>query len=205
MLGTDISERMLARASRKAKGLGLEGALEIADVQALPYDDNRFDVVIGTFLFCSVPDPVLGLRDVLRVLKPGGRLLLVEHLMSTNPVLRLLLRLLNPIFYFLWGAHLDRDTAGNARRAGSANLRGHETLAGCRPAHRSDQIDGLRIIWRQRANLLRVASRTPLMELGTSPCLSLLAASDSGICHAIRARSSQCRRPTLGGLQKERA
>ena len=114
----DISEGMLRHARRRAKKLGVNICLEVADAQALPFADDTFDTVVATFLFCSVPDPVKGLREARRVLKPGGRLLLLEHVVSELPVLRTLMRWFDPIPVHIWGAHIDRDTVRNVRLAG---------------------------------------------------------------------------------------
>jgi len=114
----DISEKMLLRARRRAAKLGARVRLEIADAQVLPFGDASFDEVVATFLFCSVPDPVQGLCEARRVLRPGGRLLLLEHVISELPVLRPLMRWLDPIPVHIWGAHIDRDTVENVRAAG---------------------------------------------------------------------------------------
>lgn len=118
----DFSHRMLERARRRAAQLGSTARLELADVQALPYPDATFDTVVATFVFCSVPDPVRGLKELRRVLKPGGRLLLVEHVLSERPGLRWLMRLLDPLPHHLWGAHLDRETVKNVAAAGFAEV-----------------------------------------------------------------------------------
>ena len=92
----------------------------VADAQALPFSDGIFDAAVTSCVFCSVPDPVAGLREVLRILRPGGRLLMLEHVLSRKPVLRQLMRWLDPVPVHLWGAHIDRDTVANVRQAGFA-------------------------------------------------------------------------------------
>lgn len=119
----DISERMLERARRKAVRLGRKVDFEVADAQSLPFGDGAFDAVVTTFVFCSVPDPVKGLREARRVLKPGGRILMVEHVISERPVLRPLMNWLDPLTHHLWGAHINRDTVANVQRAGFVNVR----------------------------------------------------------------------------------
>ncbi|MFX7816668.1 methyltransferase domain-containing protein, partial [Acinetobacter baumannii] len=76
---------------------GTDVDLRLGDVQALEFATGAFDTVIATFLFCSVPDPLLGLREVRRVLAPGGRLLLLEQVISTHPWLAWVMRELDPI------------------------------------------------------------------------------------------------------------
>lgn len=118
MTAIDLSDRMLSRARRTAARLGVEVALHVEDAQALFFADASFDTVVATFVFCSVPDPIVALAEARRVLKPGGRLLLLEHVLSEKPVLRPLMRWLDPIPFHIWGAHIDRETVGNVRKAG---------------------------------------------------------------------------------------
>lgn len=59
-------------------------------------------------MFCSVPDPELALDEARRVLRPGGRILLVEHVLSERPLVARLMRWLDPIPFHLWGAHTNR-------------------------------------------------------------------------------------------------
>jgi ubiquinone/menaquinone biosynthesis C-methylase UbiE len=77
IIATDISARMLreARGRREAARVPLVAA----DTQALPFADRSFDWVAETLVFCEVADPVRGLRELRRVLRPGGRLLMLEH------------------------------------------------------------------------------------------------------------------------------
>jgi len=97
-----------------AASLGVAARLELADVQALPFPDASFDAAVATFVVCSVSDPVLVLREVRRLLKPGGRLLLLEHVVSQWPVLRSLMQWLDPLPHHLWGAQLNRETVETA-------------------------------------------------------------------------------------------
>ena len=122
VVAIDISERMLARAKDRAYHLNARVHLDLGDAQHLPYPDHGFDTVVATFLFCSVPDPRLGLSEALRVLKPGGHLLLVEHVLSKRPAMARLMRWLAPIPFSLWGAHIDRDTVSTVREAGFADV-----------------------------------------------------------------------------------
>lgn len=119
---TDLSEKMLERARRKAQRCNARVRFEQADAQCLPYPDASFDVVVATFLFCSVPDPVQGLREASRVLVPGGQLLLLEHVLSQMPVLRTLMRWFDPIPAKLWGAHIARNTVANVHQAGFVDV-----------------------------------------------------------------------------------
>ena len=114
----DLSPRMLERARRRAAAYGLEVDLQIGDAQALAFPDHCFDEVVATFVFCSVPDPVQGLREARRVLRPGGRLHLIEHVRAPNRAAGWLMDRLNPVTVRLTGANINRDTVGNVRRAG---------------------------------------------------------------------------------------
>lgn len=114
----DFSPGMLLQARRRAEKLGSKARLEIGDVQRLPYEDQTFDAAVATFVFCSVPDPIRGLREVRRVLKPGGRLLMVEHVLSEFPGLRRVMRWLDPVPFHIWGAHINRETVNNVNAAG---------------------------------------------------------------------------------------
>jgi ubiquinone/menaquinone biosynthesis C-methylase UbiE len=114
----DISPKLLAKAARKAHKKGQPVELGLMDAQRLAFGDGSFDSAAATFVFCSVPDPLVGLAEVRRVLKPGGRLLLLEHVRSKNRLLGWLMDRLNPLFVRLSGANINRDTVGNVGRAG---------------------------------------------------------------------------------------
>jgi ubiquinone/menaquinone biosynthesis C-methylase UbiE len=88
------------------------------DVQDLEFTEGQFDEVVATMVFCSVPDPVLGLREALRVTKPGGQLRLLEHMRASSEALGRLMDALDAPMHWAAGMHIARTTVENVRRAG---------------------------------------------------------------------------------------
>jgi phosphatidylethanolamine/phosphatidyl-N-methylethanolamine N-methyltransferase len=116
--GIDIADRMIDLARKNASKSGLSFDIEEGDVQDLAYADNFFDTVVATFVFCSVPDPVLGLRELRRVIKPNGQILLLEHVRIDTPVMGWIMDRLNPLIVRMVGANINRRTVENVKAAG---------------------------------------------------------------------------------------
>lgn len=115
----DFSPGMLKRARNVAhRHSGKPITLLEMDAQALDLPDGAFDDVVATFVFCSVPDPVKGLREALRVVKPGGRLFLLEHMRARPRRLARLMDTLDTPIHWLTGVHIARETVKNVREAG---------------------------------------------------------------------------------------
>ena len=116
--GIDLTPGMLAHAQKKAASLNLDVDLRLGDAQALEFEDNTFDTVVATFVFCSVPDPILGLQELARVTRPKGRIILMDHVRSNQPLLGAVMDNLNPLIVRMMGANINRRTVENVRKAG---------------------------------------------------------------------------------------
>jgi ubiquinone/menaquinone biosynthesis C-methylase UbiE len=116
----DLAPAMLVRAIQRAQKLGKQVDLRLMDVQNLRFPAATFDTVVATCVFCSVPDAVLGLREVHRVIKPGGQVLLLQHVRSESPLLGRLMDFLNPLVVRMMGANINRRTVEDVHRAGLA-------------------------------------------------------------------------------------
>lgn len=116
--GIDISKGMLEKAVKKSKKLGLNCRLLLMDAENMKFKDNSFDTALCTFILCSVPNPVKALKEMRRVCKPNGRIIMVEHVLSKNRLIALWQKLHNPITRWLVGVNINRDTIANIRKAG---------------------------------------------------------------------------------------
>jgi ubiquinone/menaquinone biosynthesis C-methylase UbiE len=113
----DESQDMLATARNRP--CRVCATVSQADAQSLPFVSHTFQTVVGTLVFCSIPDPARALAEIRRVLQPGGTLLLLEHTRGHHPLAAALTDLLHPAWYALNGScHLNRQTARIVADAG---------------------------------------------------------------------------------------
>ncbi len=90
-----------------------------AQASRLPFAAGYFDNVVSTLVFCSVPDVREALLEISRVLKPGGRLLMMEHVRGRTPVSRRITDWLHPAWFAIQKeCHLNRDTETSLKKAG---------------------------------------------------------------------------------------
>lgn len=114
---TDLSGAMLQRARKRAERQKADVAFEEADLCELPFADQAFDTAVATFVFCSVPDPVTCLREMARVVKPAGRILLLDHVRIDRPLIGLLMDRLNPSTVRIAGEHINHRMEAFVRAA----------------------------------------------------------------------------------------
>jgi ubiquinone/menaquinone biosynthesis C-methylase UbiE len=102
---------MLKRLRPKVAESGLVAEVVEAPATRLPFEDSSFDTAVFTLVLCTVPDPAAALAEAARILRPGGRLLFVEHVRAHNPKLaRWQDRLERPWRFCGDGCHCNRDT-----------------------------------------------------------------------------------------------
>ena len=105
-----------------------------APAEALPFASDTFDSAVVTLVFCSVVDPARGLSELLRVLKPGGQLLMAEHVRASNSALVAVQSAMVPLTTRVSGnCHWNRDTESAVRQAGFADVRIQRLAGGLHP------------------------------------------------------------------------
>jgi ubiquinone/menaquinone biosynthesis C-methylase UbiE len=105
----ELSPEMAAIGRRRAEELDRSVDLRVGDVQRLDLPDDSFDTVTCTLGFCTIPDTTAAAREAFRVLRPGGRLLLLEHVRSPVRTVRGVERMLEPIFVRFMADNLTRE------------------------------------------------------------------------------------------------
>lgn len=98
VVGIDLSSGMLEKARERIVKNGLRNVSVVEmDAAALTFDDNTFDIVYAPYLISVVPDPVAVVREMRRVCKPGGRIVILNHFKSKNPVLSRIETAISPL------------------------------------------------------------------------------------------------------------
>jgi len=118
LTGIDLSGAMLERAAARARRLKRPLAVEEMDAEHLAFADATFDAVVSTLTLCTTPDPVRALREIGRVCRRGGRVLLLEHGRSTSRPVNWVLDRLAPGHFGRHACHLTRDVAALPAQAG---------------------------------------------------------------------------------------
>ena len=115
--GIDISPKMLEQAQPRVSVYPGNMVAECMDVHDMPFEENSFDQIYTACTFCSVPNPVAGLKALGRVLKPGGELRMFEHTGSQSFPFNIMMNVMTPISSLL-GPEMNRKTVDNVRQAG---------------------------------------------------------------------------------------
>jgi ubiquinone/menaquinone biosynthesis C-methylase UbiE len=118
LTGVELSPSMLEIARERASAMALDIDLRVGDAQVLEFPDASFDTVVSTLTLCSIPDAQRAVEEFERVLRPGGRLVMLEHVRSPASVVRAVQRALNPISVRFQADHLTREPLDYLRPAG---------------------------------------------------------------------------------------
>jgi len=114
VIGIDFSEKMLEKARERLIKSGRKNiVLKQMDAEKLNFKDNSFDYAVTSCVFCSVPNPIKGLTEIRRVLKPTGKLIMIEHVLSKNPLIALIEHTFNLLTEPLMGVNINRNTKQN--------------------------------------------------------------------------------------------
>ncbi|MFF4426455.1 class I SAM-dependent methyltransferase [Streptomyces sp. NPDC001549] len=118
LTGIDISDRMLEAARARAAELGREVELRKGDAHQLPFGEATFDTVVCTLSMCAIPDVDRAMREIHRVLRPGGRFVCIDHVVSPNWLLRGIQGIIERFSVPSAGEHLRRRPIENVRSTG---------------------------------------------------------------------------------------
>ncbi len=118
LTGIDVSPRMMERARERARRRGMEVDFRLMEVENLDFPDATFDYIVATLVFCSVDDPIRGLQELGRVVKPDGQIFLLEHVRSEGRILGPLMDLGNRLTRPVMGDDINRRTVELIRQAG---------------------------------------------------------------------------------------
>lgn len=105
----DISSKMLHYAEKNAEKAQVEASFILGDVEEIEFPEHRFDTIVSTLSFCGYEHPISLFNQLASWVKPGGKILLLEHGISTHPILKQVQKGLNPVNHKMVGCHLKRD------------------------------------------------------------------------------------------------
>ena len=128
--GIELSPAMLAIARQRAAGLGRHADLREGDAERLPFAEASFDTVVCALSLCTIPSPATAVGEMNRVLVPGGRLLLLDHIASTWPPVYATQWLLEQITIRAAGEHFTRRQLPLVRAAGFQVVESERRKAG---------------------------------------------------------------------------
>ena len=140
LMGIDLSPAMLDIARRRANELGRRVELQVGDAEALSFPNGCFDTVICTLSLCCIPDDRKAVAEMKRILRPGGRLVLLDHVASNVSLVRVIQRMLEPLVNRFYADSLLRHPLEHVNR------------------------EGFEILWRERSKwgiVERVVARKP--------------------------------------------
>lgn len=119
IVGLDPAMEMHRLARKRMKKAGLAVELVGLSAERIPFEDGRFDTVLVTYTLCSIPEPVAALKEMRRMLKPGGKLIFCEHGLAPDASVRKWQDRLTPLWSRLGGGcHLNRDIPALLSEAG---------------------------------------------------------------------------------------
>ena len=117
LTGIDLSEKMISIAQKKSGGSS-NVHLKVMDAENMLFEDNAFDTVVSFGTLCSIPDPDRGLKEIRRVCKNRGKILMLEHVRSNNKVAGIMMDLITPFTRWILGENMNRRSYENLLEAG---------------------------------------------------------------------------------------
>jgi ubiquinone/menaquinone biosynthesis C-methylase UbiE len=110
VVGLDPGLEMLSLAQKRLEKIGVPVELVSLSAEKIPFEAGTFETVVVTYSLCTIPDPVVALKEMRRILKPGGKLIFCEHGLAPDPSVRRWQTRLTPLWSKLaGGCHLNRD------------------------------------------------------------------------------------------------
>src|SRR5699024_8533810 len=115
--GIDFSTKMLNKAKEKIPSSKAHITLKEMDIEQMDFSDNTFDFVISSCVFCSVPNPVAGFEEIRRVVKPVGKIIMLENMRSENTLIGIEIDNINTFTVRIYRANVNKKTDSNIEKA----------------------------------------------------------------------------------------